>query len=148
MITAISNQCKKGVAVDGYVRTVETYGGQFDGALEALTARFPCVFVEFGGFDQNPLASKGTAALAYRRNISFNVFVAAENLRSEQKARRATGGTYEMIEDVSDALAGKQLSLVVGALDLDRVDLIENLPGISAYQMIFKTFTKHGTDAS
>lgn len=148
MITAVSNKCKKGVAQGGYVRTVDTYGGELMGALEALTARFPCVLFEFDRFENSVLAAKGTAALARRRKLFFNIYIAAQNLRSEKKARRGTGGTYAMIEDVSDALDGQQLGLAIGAIDITDVEVIDNLPGVSAYRMGAETFTKHKTGAS
>lgn len=145
IITAITNQCKKGVAPNGYVRTIETYSGEFEMALEALIAKSPFILVEFERFENQVLAARGTSTLVYRRNMIYNIFVAAENLRGEKEARRGSTGTYQMIEDVSIALCGKQLNLAIGAFDLERVYRIANLKRFSVYQMIFKTFIKYGT---
>lgn len=147
IVTALTNKFKKGVAAGGYVRNIDTYGGEFESTLDTLIARSPFVLIEFERFDNKVLAARGTAALAYKRNMFFNIFAAAEDLRGEKHARRSSTGTYQMIEDICEALCGQSLSLAIGAFDCERVYRIANLKRISVYQMIFTTFIKYRTTA-
>jgi len=145
VINALEQKFKKGIAAGGYVRNIDSYGGEFESALETLVARSPFVLVEFERFENKVLAAKGTSALVYRRDMWFNIFAAAENLRGEKKARRGSTGTYAMVEDIGEALIGENLGLTIGGLDCERVYRIANLKRISVYQMVFKTFLKYRT---
>ena len=146
--TAMENQCKKGVAVGGYVRNIETYAGEFDQELDKLINKLPFILVEFDRFRNNVLGAKATGVTIYRRDLEFNVFVCAQDLRGQDVAARKIGGSYDMIEDVSIALAGVALLDGMGALDLQYTIRLANLKQFSIYQMHFTTFRKHRTAVS
>ena len=154
MIAAVENKCKKGVAVGGYVRTVDTYSGELWESLEALTARFPAVLFEMTRIETRIAAAKGTQALGKWWEFLWNMYVLDQDLRGKKRAKRDTGGTYDMIEDVTDALDGKILINGLTGIDVKGFEVIDNLPageglsGVSAYVSQLTTSTKHRTEVS
>ena len=154
MIAAVGTKCKKGVAVSGYVRTVDTYGGQLDEGLEALTARFPFVLFEMIRAEIETLAAKGASRLITKWKLSWHVYAGAQNLRGEKEARRSTGGVYDIIDDVTDALDGIVMVAGTEAVDVLGWDVIDNLPAgeglnsASVYYGRLEVRTKHRTEAS
>ena len=84
------------------LRTLESYGGQFSpDSFGQVAVTFPAVYVYLAS-----LESAGRNRLDERK-LTLTVFVAAQNLRGEESARRGTAGVvgvYGLLEAVRDLL--------------------------------------------
>lgn len=123
-----------------YCKTIETYQGDFDDALEDLIVRFPAVLVVYlrSEFKRRAMGRQ----LKTTETALFSIFVASSNLRSE-RARRRGGpemiGTYQMTRDVIEVLFGKTLGLDITPIDLKRVSSIDQTKDASCYAIEITT---------
>ena len=110
----------------GYVKTLESYQGTLEDVLEnpeAMITRFPAILVAFGG---NRYNTEGYPTYVYRRRMQFNVIVGSNSLRGEKERRRGREGSYQMLTDVRDLLAGNNLGLQISPLIITSEDPIFN----------------------
>lgn len=118
--TAIVERLRSASALGilGYrLKTVETYGGQFDDmdSLRMAAAKLPAAFVACLGEKLDADLNGGR----YRMKGSFAVIVAAKNAGSEQARRHGSPGavgTYQIRRDVRVLLSDQTLGLDVGYL--------------------------------
>lgn len=130
------------VAQGGYVKEISTYQGQLDQntiqeIVEKLASNFPAIMVIYLGSKL-----KEDPTYVYDDRQSWGIFLAAQNLRGEQAARRGAGGdqgTYQMIVDVRAKLAGNWLGLFIQPLSLKSIDSILVGEGLSVYGMTYES---------
>lgn len=94
-----------------YLRTVATYGGEFDDELSGTVRLFPAVWIAFAGSDR--AITKNTARTLFKVNCRFAIMVGAYNPRNEEATRKGSVGkgkivvgTYQMMEDIEALLSG------------------------------------------
>ena len=95
----------------GYCRTIESYGGQFELALDEVIVLYPCVFVALAEETIAPLTHRGDSDV---RPSTWIVLVADRNLRGNAAARRGdvrNPGAYQMMDDARTLLQGSALGL-------------------------------------
>jgi len=98
----------------GYQETLESYQGSLADLLsrpEEMIVNFPAVLVALGGNRYNP---GGHPVNVYTQVMQFVVIVADDSLGGEFSGRRGSAnnpGTYRMLEDVRNLLAGTKLGL-------------------------------------
>jgi len=117
MIGAIENAILKRIwdnraALGGYVRAVASYGGEFDNpaSLAEIVKQFPCFVVAFVGCP----APTDAGANRWEYEPIFAVMAIAKNYRNEAAQRQGAGteiGTYQMVRDARELLAGQKLDL-------------------------------------
>ena len=126
--------------MNDYCKTIGTYQGDFDDALDKLIVRFPAVLVVYlrSEFKKKTMGR----ALKSTETALFTIFVASNNLRDERAKRRGGPqmvGTYQMIRDVIDVLFGKTLDLDITPLDIRRVSSIDQTKKASCYAIELTT---------
>lgn len=160
MLGIIEDAIMRRIAEAGlpYLRTVATYGGELDDALDQAVRRFPAVWVAFQAEGEGqPL---NTAKSVYRVPAAWVVLVAARNLRNEAATRKGDKvhvGSYQMLKDVRALLAGQDFGLEIDNLRPGRVRSMVNArfqaQGVSVYAMEWHTkydyrVTERGTNVS
>lgn len=141
-----------------YLRTLATYGGELDENLGESVRAFPAVWVAFKGEGEGqPL---NTAKSVYRIPATWVVLVAARNLRNEAATRKGDKvrvGSYQMLEDVRELLAGQDFGLEIGNLRPGKAQSLTNGRfqglGVSVYAQEWHTMydyrvAERGTGAS
>ena len=126
MIAAIENamlarfKAASDAGVLGYrFATLDSYPAEWDAYFREKNPRAPGAWVVFAGFaDGHPVGFGGTAVRA-----RFGVVVMAENARNETAQRQggpnpAEPGSYQLAEDVIGILAGQDLGLPIGSLEV------------------------------
>lgn len=118
MIAAIEEAIKARIAGAGlgYLRTVATYGGQFDEGLAEVVRAFPAVWVALKGEDAGK--ATGTSREVWHVPVTFLVMVGARSVQNEAAARKGglTVGTYQMLADVRAVLLMQDFSLPIDPL--------------------------------
>lgn len=140
------------------VRTIETYGGQFDDLdLLAETVRvLPGIWVVYGGSDRaKPI---GTGKDRWLVPLKFVTFVAARSVRNEAAARigqtvggqSITVGAYQLLKDVRRALLQQDFGLALEPLQPGAVDVVFNgrlrTEAIAIYSQVWHTTTVIGPE--
>lgn len=127
------------VANGGYVKTIESYAGQFEQAAETLLLIFPAVFAVFVQDDYEPGTNEETEV----EPMLLTVLVADQNLRGNEAARRGQAGsigTYRMMDDLRDLLQGATLGLAdLEPLQIRRRAAVVNARDLSVYAVEFQT---------
>jgi phage gp37-like protein len=119
-----------------YLKTVETYAGQIDRELDGLPVRFPAAYVSFGGSGFSP---GDVGASGHREAVDFSVLVCARHLGGQDKARKETGGAYDVVKDVLAALANKNLGLDIEPIMPVRASLLFAGRETAVYEVEFST---------
>lgn len=105
----------KGAKGLGYaLKSVETYGGQFDDETFDIVRTLPAVWIAFAGA-QKPHAMN-TERDAWKVPATFAVMCGTRNLRGERDTRHGnTGevGTYQMIADMHALFVNQDLGLPI-----------------------------------
>ncbi len=155
----------QGTAAAGYVRTIQSYGGELDreelqDALGELLPSFPLMLVSYGsGKDRLDPAcnSLPDEPQTFLHDYGLTVVCCDNDARGEATRRRGTqgkqGGVYRMIDDARRLLLGKRFIAQVGdgggvLLNLDTfrpagVEMIARLPDMTAYAVHFDTSFKY-----
>lgn len=102
----------------GYtLRTVKSYGGQFDGDVDKVVRQFPAVLV---AFLREPLP-EAVNNVTYRHKPVFAVMAANRSRRNEASRRKGAGasevGSFQILKDARALLVGQQLGLEIGHLE-------------------------------
>ena len=123
-----------------YLKACETYGGQLEDALARHPGPLPAVFVEYGN---RQFGEEDAEDQLFLTPWTFNIYMVASDLRSEDQARRGTAGCYAMLDDVKTILAGKTAGLLDFLPFLPREEnVVINEGGVVAYvlQMVGKSY--------
>jgi phage gp37-like protein len=127
------------------VKTVESYGGQFDDeGLKHVAKVMPALYVSFVGH-KNPKA-KNVAGDILGMPATFTVFVVTRNVASEAAGRRGTVrevGAYQLIEAVRRLLVNQDFGLTIEKVKVGPVQLLGNVKiggqGLTVYGCGFET---------
>ena len=118
MIALIEQAIKDRIAKGGlgYLRAVESYGGQFDEGLAKVVRNFPAVWVAFKG-DSDPKATDTTREV-WHVPSTFFVMVGARSLQNDSAPRQGGVkiGTYQMLNDVRALLLQQDFGLPIKEL--------------------------------
>jgi phage gp37-like protein len=148
---------------NGYLKTLETYGGELDSELlyefiSQNAPEMPLMLVCYvGGKDELQPAFSPVLGepRIFKHDCTFAVIVCTNDARGEQAQRRGvTGavGAYEMLSDVRELLAGRrfrkadgeeQIMLTLDPLTLAGVRSIDRMPQLTAYAQHFNTYFKY-----
>jgi phage gp37-like protein len=124
----------------GYCRTIESYGGQFELALDEVIVLYPCVFVAMAEEMISPLTHDGDAVVM---PSTWIVLVADRNLRGNAAARRGdvrNPGAYQMMDDARNLLQGSALGLTnVDPLQLTKRTALLQQRDLAVYALEFTT---------
>lgn len=122
----------------GYCRTVESYAGQLELAMDEIIVLYPCVFVAMAEEIVSPLTHDGDAEVA---PSTWIVLVADRNLRGNAAARRGdtqNPGAYQMLDDARDLLQGHALGLTgFDPLQLTKRTALLQQRDLAAYALEF-----------
>ncbi|MDF0377694.1 DUF1834 family protein [Methylophilus sp. YYY-1] len=139
--TAIITEIKAAAGM-AYLKTVDSYGGQFDEDLGEVIRSYPAVWVSYaGGAKPKPLGSE-----KYLVPATFVTFVAARNLRNEQSTRHGSPGevgTYQLLSDVRTLLMRQDFGLAIEHLKPGAVRTLYNTrirnAGLSVFSLEWST---------
>lgn len=115
-------------------KSVESYAGQLEGEISALSRRLPAVFVMFAG--SNIVRDDYGEST---HNMRFTTLVAAKDLRGKKQARLKTGGAYDMVEALLAALTDQSLDLEIDSLTAERIDLVFVSGTVVVYSIEWQT---------
>lgn len=126
-----------------YLRTLATYGGEFDESLATVVRAFPAIWVAYKG-ETEPKAVSTTKEV-WRCPATFLVMVGTYSLQNE-KARHGGEvniGAYQMLADVRALLLRQRFGLQIDKLTPGRTSPLINAKlkgqGIVAYAQEWKT---------
>lgn len=110
----------------GYrLASIDSYGGEFDDETFFTQIRkFPAIWVTVGG--DKP---KRISARVWECSLTLAVMVGSRNVRGERFTRHgAVGevGSYQLVQDARDLLAGQTFNGLVAALDVGPVRTLFN----------------------
>ena len=124
----------------GYSRTIESYGGQFELALDEVIILYPCVFVALAEETIEPLTQQGSSDV---HPSTWTVLVADRNLRGNAAARRGdvqNPGAYQMMDDARNLLQGHALGLIgFDRLQLTKRTALLQQRDLAVYALEFTT---------
>ncbi len=105
--TAIVERLRLGLGK--LVRSVESYGGEFDEDLATVVRSFPAAWVTFIGV----LGTKPTSTSRKQYVVSgrFVVMVGQRSVRSESASRKGNDGSYQLVQAVRRLLANQDFGL-------------------------------------
>ncbi|WP_295756023.1 phage protein Gp37 [Undibacterium sp.] len=113
--TAIINRIKAAAGLS-YLRSVESYGGQFDDDTFDVVRILPAVWVTFAG-SAKPVQH---GANAFLTPVTFAVMCCARSVRSEETTRHdgpaGEVGVYRILKDVKTLLLMQDLGLDIDHL--------------------------------
>lgn len=149
-----------GVANEGYVKAIASYGGELDGeqlkrALGELQSRMPLLLVAYGDGDDiedPPTVPVAGEPRCFRHDCTFTVVCCSADARGDKARRRGGKGVYKMISDVREALGGltliadvegEQIRLNDDPLKYDGVEYLARLPDLTAYAVHFATYFRY-----
>jgi len=123
----------------GYAKTIESYSGQFEQAVETVVLLFPAMLVVFGGDEYNDANGQNTI---YNERDRFTVFVGCSNLRGDVARRHGVAseiGLYEMLDDVRSTLVGSSLGLDIEPFRIIRRKALHVSKRANVYALEFET---------
>jgi len=110
----------------GYrLKTIASYGGQFDADIVKIAIQFPAVYVTFGG-EPRPTAIGGGQ---FEHRPVFALIIGTRNARNEGATRHGSGaetGSFQIIADIRAMLAGQALGLPIDPLQPGRIASLFN----------------------
>ncbi|MDR1946439.1 MAG: DUF1834 family protein [Desulfovibrio sp.] len=128
MIASIEYAIKKRIAEakPAYLRTVATYGGQFDSELAEVVRSFPAVWVALKG--EGEPRPTGTTREVWHVPATFLVMAGARALENEAASRRGgvNVGTYQMLADIRALLLQQDFGLPIKELRPGRTTSLYN----------------------
>lgn len=125
-----------------YLRTLATYGGEFDEALATVVRAFPAIWIAYKG-ETEPKAVSTTKEV-WKCPATFLVMMGTYNLQNgHARHGGVTIGAYQMIADVRALLLRQRFGLAIGKLTPGRTAPLINAKlngqGIAAYVQEWKT---------
>ena len=133
---AIIDALKKS-EMGSYCKKIDSYqieGKDLEDQIRIFAGRLPCALVVYskGDYSHSPGRRQD-------KEMTFQILVCSESLRSPNEPRRGETGTYKMLEDLRAALTGNNLGLDIIPLLPVSESAEANVKGFSAYSMEFKT---------
>lgn len=100
-----------------YLRTVATYGGEFDDGLPGVVRQLPAVWLMFRGSAGEPKAMS-TSRRTWKIPVAWLVMCGTRDLRNEiaRQGSVASVGVYRMLSDVARLLVNRDLGLEIEPL--------------------------------
>lgn len=128
MISAIEDgiiHTLKNASALGYLKSIDSYGGQLDEDLSEVIRAFPAVWVVFAG------SGKPTKLGVDKWKVpaTFAIMVGARNVRNEAATRKGDAvevGTYQMLQHVSTLLLNNDLGLPIERIQPGAVRTLYN----------------------
>ncbi len=132
----------KSSSLASYCSKIEHF--QFEGEdeeeeIRLIAKKLPCILVVYKEGLWSPKSG------VFDREMTWWILAAAQSLRSTGDARRKTGGSYQMLDDIRDALKGQKLGLEIRELMPKVERALVNSKGFSAYYMEFSTMARYTT---
>jgi len=118
-----------------YAKTVRSYAGEWDEAVERVVMLFPAVLVELDSVGYEEEAYQSIETATFWEELVFAIWLASKSLRGEEEARRGAQGAYQMLEDVKK-LFGKVLAQGLTDLTPQGVELMANSKGVVVYRVL------------
>jgi phage gp37-like protein len=118
------------------VQTLETYQGDWQSDLQQASWRFPACLVILKRAEAEQVAMG-----SYDLTLDFTVLVAARQLRGEAAGRRGTGGVYEILAGVRQALWHQDLGLNLLPFSLIREEPLLNNREFTVFAAHYRTGT-------
>lgn len=123
-----------GAALGTQVKTLETFQGDWRGDLVREGRRLPAVLVML----QHSRAEQVTGQ-SFDVTLDFTLIVAARQLRGEAAGRRHSGGVYDLLAGVRQALWGQDLGLEILPFTLLREEPLLNTREFTVYGAHYRT---------
>jgi hypothetical protein len=133
---AIIDTLKKSV-MNEYCKKIDSYqieGGDIEEQVRLFSGRLPCALVVYSKGDYTHFPNR-----RQDKEMTFQILVCSESLRSPDEARKGAVGTYKMLEDLRATLTGSRVGLDIIPLTPVSESAEINVKGFSAYSMEFKT---------
>jgi phage gp37-like protein len=108
-----------------YLKTVASYGGQFDDDIGKVIRAYPAVWVVYAGGGKPVKVGPDK----WRTPANFAVMVAARNVRNEAATRKGDAnevGTYQILKDVRNLIINQDLGLEITRLEPGAVRTLYN----------------------
>lgn len=127
-----------------YLRTVATYGGDFDDGLAGVVRQLPAVWLAFRGSAGEPKAM-ATSRRVWRMPVAWLCLCGARHLRNEaaRQGSAASVGCYQMLADTARLLVGRDFGLEIDPLAPGPVRCICNSKterqGLAVYSQEWRT---------
>lgn len=122
--TAIITAVKTAAGMS-YLKSIDSYGGQFDEDIAEVIRSYPAVWVSYaGGQKPKPLGVDKWLVPA-----TFVTFVAARNVRNERATRSGAAGevgTYQILSDLRTLLMRQDFGLAIDHLQPGAVRTLYN----------------------
>ncbi len=130
----------KSSSLSSYCSKIEAF--QFEGEdeeeeIRLIAKKLPCVLVVYKEASWSPKTG------VLDRDMTWWILAAAQSLRSTSDARRKIAGTYQMLDDIRDALKGQKLGLEIRELLPKTEGALVNSKGFSAYYIEFNTMARY-----
>lgn len=114
-----------------YIRTIASYGGEFDDDLAVAVRSFPAIWVTFAG--AAPIDAKRSSQID-DYEMTFVVIVGARSGRNEEAARHGLTiggeqievGSYQLLSDAMSVLHKSNLGLSISKLKAGKVATLFN----------------------
>lgn len=142
----IINAINADATMSGYLKTVRTYQGDLEEALNDIIIRFPFALVVF---NKSIYDRGGYPSGVFDQTMEFSILVGDNNLRGEEERRRGVGGgkpgTYKMLADLRSILGGNKLGLDIRPLEPVFEESLAQGKNISVYEAIYRTAMDYDT---
>jgi phage gp37-like protein len=120
--------------LDGQVKTLATYQGDYLADLQREYWRFPAVLVQL-----RQSRGEQVTLRSYDLSLEFTVLVMVRHLRGEAAARREAEGVYQILAGVRKALWHQDLGLELQPLNLIREEPLLSNQEFSVYAAHYGT---------
>jgi phage gp37-like protein len=120
--------------LDGQVKTLATYQGDYLADLQREYWRFPAVLVQL-----RQSRGEQVTLRSYDLSLEFTVLVMVRHLRGEAAARREAEGVYQILAGVRKALWHHDLGLELQPLNLIREEPLLSNQEFSVYAAHYGT---------
>ena len=119
-----------------YCKKIDSYqieAADLEEQIRIFAGQMPCALVIYSEGNYNHPPSR------QEKEMFFSILVCAQSMRGSGQPRRATVGTYQMMDDLRSTLTGKRLSLEIDPLFPVSEAAEVNTKMFSAYSMRFRT---------
>ena len=127
----------KASEMGAYCKKIDSYqieGGDLEEQIRIFAGQMPCALVVYtrAGYAHHPNKQQD-------KEMIFSILVCAQSMKGSGEARRATVGTYKMLDDLRSTLTGEKCGLTIDPLMPVREAAEVNTKMFSAYSMEFRT---------
>jgi hypothetical protein len=134
---AVIDTLRSSSDMGAYCKKIDSFqieSGDLEEQIRLFAGQLPCALIVASGgrFVHHPNRQQD-------EEITFSILVCAQSTRGSGEARRATVGTYRMLDDLRSQLSGKQCGLTIDPLMPGDWRAEVNTKMFSAYSIDFKT---------